>query len=153
LPPCQSFLTMSPVLRRELSNTCLIALWPSVPSPVVSDARGPPKGAMCRHDKPRHIAKGSLSIDGYRLREGLVEHADRVAAPQKILGTKKMKIIYNNTGKVDRLLSIGHRLLSHLGHLRAKIWPGTLRPCTPIDTPICNVCRRSSEVTNCEQPQ
>jgi hypothetical protein len=29
--------------------------------------------------------------------------------------------------KLDRLLSNGHKLLSHLGHLGAKIGPGTLR--------------------------
>jgi hypothetical protein len=30
---------------------------------------------------------GSLSITGYRLGEGLVEHMDRVAAPRKMVGT------------------------------------------------------------------
>jgi hypothetical protein len=35
----------------------------------------------------------------------------------------KMKIIYNNTSKLHRLLSNGHYLLSQLGHLRAKIGP------------------------------
>jgi hypothetical protein len=28
----------------------------------------------------------------------------------------KMKIIYNNTNNLDRLLSNGHQFLSHLGH-------------------------------------
>jgi hypothetical protein len=37
----------------------------------------------------------------------------------------KKKIIYIYTGKVDPLLPKGHQLLSHLGHLRAKIGPGT----------------------------
>jgi hypothetical protein len=61
----------------------------------------------------------------------------------------KMKMIYNNTSILDRLLSNGHKSLSHFGDLRAKIRPGTLiRPSTPIDTPICNVCRRSSVVNN-----
>jgi hypothetical protein len=70
----------------------------------------------------------------------------------------KMKMIYNKISKMDRLLSNGHQLLSHLGHLRAKIGPGTLQQGTPIDTPICNVCRRSSEVkpvsnhSNCHSP-
>jgi hypothetical protein len=31
------------------------------------------------------------------------------------------KLIYNNTNKLDRLLSNGHRFLSHLRHSRAKI--------------------------------
>jgi hypothetical protein len=62
-------------------------------------------------------------------------------------------MIYNNTGKMDRLLSNGHHLLSHIGHLKARIGPGTLRPCVPTDTPICNVCRCSSGVKNCKQPQ
>jgi hypothetical protein len=57
---------------------------------------------------------------------------------------KYMKMIYNNTNKVDRLLSSGHQY--HLGHLRGKMGPGTLRPLTPINTTICNACRRSSEV-------
>jgi hypothetical protein len=30
-------------------------------------------------------------------------------------------MIYNNTNKLDRLLSNGHQLLSNLGHSRAKI--------------------------------
>jgi hypothetical protein len=46
--------------------------------------------------------------------------------------------------QMDRLLCNGHELLSHLGDLRAKIGPGSLRQGTPLDTPICNVCRRSS---------
>jgi hypothetical protein len=41
----------------------------------------------CRYDNPRHTASCSLSITGYRLREGWVGHMDRVAAPQKVLGT------------------------------------------------------------------
>jgi hypothetical protein len=40
----------------------------------------------------------------------------------------KLKLHYNNIGKLDRVLANGHRLHSHLGHLRAKIGPGTLRP-------------------------
>jgi hypothetical protein len=35
----------------------------------------------------------------------------------------KMNIIYNNTIKLDMLLSNGHQLLSHLEHIRAKIGP------------------------------
>jgi hypothetical protein len=59
----------------------------------------------------------------------------------------KIKMIYNNTCKLDWLLSNnGHRLLNHLEHFRAKIGPGTLRPGKLVDTPIYNVCRRSSEV-------
>jgi hypothetical protein len=45
----------------------------------------------------------------------------------------KDKNIYNKTGKLDRLLSSGHHMLIHLGHLRAKTGPGTLRPSTSID--------------------
>jgi hypothetical protein len=37
------------------------------------------------------------------------------------LCTLKMIMIYNNTNKMDRLMSNGHQLLSHLGHLRAKV--------------------------------
>jgi hypothetical protein len=33
------------------------------------------------------------------------------------IGRGKMKMIYNNTSKLDRLLSNGHELLSHFGHL------------------------------------
>jgi hypothetical protein len=40
---------------------------------------------------------------------------------------KMMKMINNNINKVDRLLSDGHKLLGHLGHLRVKVGPGTLR--------------------------
>jgi hypothetical protein len=29
----------------------------------------------------------------------------------------KMDMIYNNTSKLDRLLSNGHNVLGHLGHL------------------------------------
>jgi hypothetical protein len=36
--------------------------------------------------------------------------------------------------KLDRLMSTVHMLLSHLGHSRAKIGLGTLRPGTLIDT-------------------
>jgi hypothetical protein len=70
----------------------------------------------------------------------------------------KMKIIYNNTNKMDRLGYNGQHLLSYLGHLRAKIGPDTLRPCTHVETRVCNVCRRSSEVksvsnrSNCHSP-
>jgi hypothetical protein len=64
-----------------------------------------------------------------------------------------MKMFYNDTIKMYRLVSIGHHLPSHLGYVRAKIGPDTLRPVTPIDTPICKVCRYSSEVKNCKQPQ
>jgi hypothetical protein len=60
----------------------------------------------------------------------------------------KIKMIYNNTIKHDRLLSDDHPLLSHLGHLREKIGLDTLYPGTPIDTPMCNVCLRSWEVEN-----
>jgi hypothetical protein len=65
----------------------------------------------------------------------------------------EMKMIYNNTNKLDRPLSNGHQLLSYLGHLRLKIGLGPLRLCAPIDTPTCNVCRRYSEAKNCKQPQ
>jgi hypothetical protein len=65
----------------------------------------------------------------------------------------KIKMIYNNASKQDRIMSNGHQLLNDFGQLRAKIGPGTLRPRTPIDTPICNVCRHSSEVKNCNQSQ
>jgi hypothetical protein len=65
-----------------------------------------------------------------------------------------MKHIYNNTSKLDRVMSNGHHLPIHLGHLpRAHIGPGTLRPSTPFDTPISNVCRYSSEDKNCKQQQ
>jgi hypothetical protein len=57
------------------------------PSPAVYIVRGPPIRAVCRCDKPRHNAWGSLSINLYRLGEGLVKHMDRVAAPQKVVGT------------------------------------------------------------------
>jgi hypothetical protein len=62
-----------------------------------------------------------------------------------------MKMIYNN--KLDRVLSNDLQLLIHLGHFTAKIGPGALRLSTPIDTPICNVCKSSSEVRNYQQPQ
>jgi hypothetical protein len=38
----------------------------------------------------------------------------------------KNKMIYNNTSKIDRLMSNGYHLLSHVGHLRAKIGPRKL---------------------------
>jgi hypothetical protein len=37
-----------------------------------------------------------------------------------------MKMIDNNTTKLNWLLPNGHHLLSHLGQLRANIGPGTL---------------------------
>jgi hypothetical protein len=47
--------------------------------------------------------------------------------------------IYNNIGQLDRLLSNGHTILCHLGHLGITIGLGTLRPRrSPIDTPIFN---------------
>jgi hypothetical protein len=59
----------------------------------------------------------------------------------------KMKMIYNSTNKLDRMLFNSQKMLiSHLGHEKEKIGPGNLRRGTPIDTRICNVCRRSSEV-------
>jgi hypothetical protein len=39
-------------------------------------------------------------------------------------GLLEVEIDYNNTSKLDRLLSIGRLKLSHIGHLRAKIRPG-----------------------------
>jgi hypothetical protein len=46
-----------------------------------------PLRAVCRYDNPRHIASGSLSINGYRLGKRLEEHRDRVAGSQKMVGT------------------------------------------------------------------
>jgi hypothetical protein len=38
----------------------------------------------------------------------------------------KMRIIYNNNSKYDRLsLSIGYEMFNHLGDFKAKIGPGT----------------------------
>jgi hypothetical protein len=54
---------------------------------MVYVVRGPPLRAVCRYDNPRHTARGSLLITGYILGEGLVEHKDRVAVPQKMVGT------------------------------------------------------------------
>jgi hypothetical protein len=67
MSPCQCSI-MSHVLCRLFSNTCMIALWPSVPSPVVYFVRWPPIRAVCRCDNHRRSARGSLSIIGYRLR-------------------------------------------------------------------------------------
>jgi hypothetical protein len=55
-----------------------------------------------------------------------------------LLRDNKDKMIYSDTNKLDRQLSNGHQMLGHLGKLRAKIGPGTLRPCAPIDTPMYN---------------
>jgi hypothetical protein len=46
-----------------------------------------------------------------------------VCAPALVPTTQppKMKIIRNNASKMDRLLSNGHQLLSHLGHLEEKL--------------------------------
>jgi hypothetical protein len=68
-------------------------------------------------------------------------------------GDLEMKMIYNHTNKHDLMLPNGQQLLSNLGHLRAKLGPGTLRPSSPNDATIRNVCRRSSEAKNCKQPQ
>jgi hypothetical protein len=57
------------------------------PPPVVYVVKGPPLKIECRCDNARHPALGSLSITKYRLGERLVELADRVATPQKMLGT------------------------------------------------------------------
>jgi hypothetical protein len=56
------------------------------PPPVVHIVRGPHVRAMCRWDNPWHNAWGNLSRTGYRLRDGLVEPMDRVAASQNMLG-------------------------------------------------------------------
>jgi hypothetical protein len=82
---------MSHVLRRQFSNNCMIALWPASPPPgglrcngaIYTTIRG-----ECRYDNPRHTATGSLSIGGYRLEKGVVEHMDKVFAQQKIVGTE-----------------------------------------------------------------
>jgi hypothetical protein len=58
----------------------------------------------------------------------------------KLTQLMKLKTIYNNISKLDRLLSIGHQFLSHIGHLRAKLGPGTLRSGILIDTPLSHVC-------------
>jgi hypothetical protein len=64
-----------------------------------------------------------------------------------------INMIYKSTRRLDRLLNNGQKLLSYIGHGRAKVRPGTFRPRTPIDTTICNVCRHSLEVRNYKQPQ
>jgi hypothetical protein len=62
-------------------------------------------------------------------------------------------MIHNNTIKQNRVLSNGHQLLNHLGHLREKIGPVTLQHGTPIDASICMMCRGSSEVKKYNLPQ
>jgi hypothetical protein len=58
------------------------------PSPVAYVVRGAPIQEVCRYDKLRHTALGNLSIIRYQPGEGSIEHKDRVAAPQKTVGTK-----------------------------------------------------------------
>jgi hypothetical protein len=71
----------------------------------------------------------------------------------------KLKLNYNNIGKLDRLLSNRHYLLFHLG-LGRTIKLGNLRPYTPIDTPIFHVrvstslggSKTVSSRSNCHSP-
>jgi hypothetical protein len=51
-----------------------------------------------------------------------------------------------STNRIDYCLTAINTLPSRT--LRRTIGPGTLRPCTPIDTPINNVCRRSLDINS-----
>jgi hypothetical protein len=140
LPPSLAFPTPpgawergSPYLQTVPgSRSCLRARFSSTPcpSPFVFNpypiVRNPPLpspfGLRCQGCAsiskvplcPRHPALGSLSTTWYRLGERLVEHADRVATPQKISGSE---IIYPKT------------LRTGLLRRRSILWTSAPIPC------------------------